>query len=154
MDNEELNEIIEEILTDEYSFPEVKGVNKSVLIKFIKQLSKQPIDFKVIPIGWILYNIFNLDIKDDVADLSVRDCLVDKDSFEFYCEEAFHNSNPVIYELINDAAEKVEEKLVTYESKREYLTKKIREARDDDEKEYYVISLQQLNEKENKGPKR
>ena len=150
--NNEIEELIDDIKAGE-THTKINGINKKALIEFIKQLIKQPIDFSTIPIEWIIYYSLNGFLEEDSINITMIDLIVDEVTFEYLCEEDFNKVNPILYKLICEAAKQVTEKAITFESKKEYLEKKIKKGKKEEEKIYYKNLLKIIEEKKDSKSK-
>jgi len=144
----------------------VPGVNKDCIVEYIIELRKTGLDFNLISEEWITSVTIKSKIGFDEFDLTLLDCFISKEDFEEEMCNDFGIYNPVVYELAKEAAMRVKNKLVTYDSRIEFFTMKLEDAAErmrnasqyspSDLKslqfkvEYYQGIIDTINEKRNK----
>ena len=165
MDEMEFQEILEKSCRS-INFSKIPGINIECIREYMQNLLTSGIDFNKIDIEWILSTSIKAISDMEIFDISLLDAIVDKETFEDYMAYDFGVINPLVYEIIYQAAIMVNSKLVTYESRHEFYSNKIFEfksklvnSNDDNERkniqeciDYYAELLEALEK--NKGSRR
>lgn len=160
MDDEEFKETLEDNCSF-INFSKIPGVNRECIKEFMEKLLELKIDFGNLDIEWIITNSISSVYDAGAYDLSLIDVLVDENTFLENMADTFGVVNPVIYKLICQVANSVENKIITYESRYEFYTnqlniynKKLQSELNDSEKqkvkfgvEYFTESLEKLENK-------
>ena len=120
MENEKLKKVID-IIDDK-----VQGVNKECIIEFYNTLKKYPIDLSSISIGWVISNIIIIFMDGADINTSLSSSFVDRGYFEMIFKKRYGFYNPLVYNIAFIAANGVKSKLVTKESKYEYLNRNLK----------------------------
>lgn len=101
----------------------VSGVNEEAIVQFYESLLKEPIDFNLVHIDWLITTI----IADFYggADIGspLSECFVDKHFLCNLMSKEFGVFNPLIYHFAMIAAENVTSPIVTSQSRIEYYSK-------------------------------
>ncbi len=101
----------------------VLGVNEEGLKEYMTKLVEDShIDFNTIPLEWLVSNtISNMYPTESTNDMSVVDCFVSEDEFEEATSEKFGVINPLVYIFAQETAANVQAKLVTSETRKQYI---------------------------------
>ena len=98
----------------------VCGVNKECIYQYYENISKEPIDFNLISIDWLIFTMIADFYGGADINSSLSDCLVEE---EFFCDSLSKKigvSNPLIYHFAMTSAKDVTAPIVTLHSRIEY----------------------------------
>lgn len=101
----------------------VGGVNKQCLIKYFGNISKEPIDFSLIPVDWIITTMIADFYAGADIDLPLSESFVSENFFCNCMSQKFGVSNPLIYHFAEKASRDITLPIVTLESRIAYYNK-------------------------------
>ena len=105
----------------------VCGVNMECIQQYYDSVSKEPIDFNLVPIDWLIFTMIADFYGGADVDSQLSDCLVEE---EFFCDSLSKKigvSNPLIYHFALTSASNVTAPIVTLQSRTDYYNRVLAE---------------------------